>query len=126
MKNLEIFINDFTKALSQLEEGVLIANTNLEIDGTIQRFEFCLELLWKTLKIFLENEGIQCKSPKSTIKEAFQFQLIQDEEIWLEILEDRNLTSHIYDEKESREIFNRIKNHYVTEFNQVLQKLKNQ
>jgi len=113
-------INSFERALDRLIEAVEQAKDELDKDGVIQRFEFTFELLWKTLKSILEYNGIECYSPRNCIKEAFKSNLIDDNEIILDMLEDRNLSSHIYDQKTSEEIFNRIKNVYV----EYLKKLK--
>ena len=68
-------------------------------DGTIQRFEFTTELAWKTVREYLLNEGMtDINTPKSVMKEAFAAGVIDDEQGWLQILNDRNGTSHIYDE----------------------------
>ena len=87
------------------------------IDATIQRFEFCLELCWKTSKRMLAYEGIEVASPRATLKHAFQQNLLRDETIWLDMLDDRNRTSHIYSEQVAQEIFARIKT-YVPEMQQ--------
>jgi nucleotidyltransferase substrate binding protein (TIGR01987 family) len=61
------------------------------------------------MKYFLELEGIdEAKSPRSTLKEAFQYGLIEDGELWIDMLKDRNLTSHIYDESAALEIYEKI------------------
>ena len=78
-------------------------------DGVIQRFEFTYELAWKTAKEYLEDIGIVDKtSPKAVIKEAFAQKLIIDEKSWLLMLNDRNLTSHVYKEEMAEEIAERI------------------
>jgi len=56
---LQVAVVNFVNALSSLEEGVKEAKGELEKDGVIQRFEFTFELMWKTLKIFLYDEGIE-------------------------------------------------------------------
>ncbi len=106
-------ISNFERALDRLIEAVEQAKDELDKDGVIQRFEFTFELLWKTLKSILEYNGIECYSPRNCIKEAFKSNLIDDDEIILDMLEDRNLSSHIYNQKTSEEIFNRIKDVYV-------------
>ena len=103
----------FQDALARLETGVEQAVNELDKDGVIQRFEFTFELLWKSLKALLAYEGIECYSPKSCIKEAFKAGKIPDDEIFLDMLEDRNLSSHIYDKHKSEEIFERIKRVYL-------------
>ena len=126
MKKVEVLlaIERFEKALKKLKEGVKIAQTEIEKDGVIQRFEFTFELFWKTLKIILQYKGIEARSPRSAIKEAFRAGLIDDDEIFLDMLEDRNLTSHIYDETTAEEIFQRIKQIYTPSFEKALLWLK--
>ncbi|WP_457640376.1 nucleotidyltransferase substrate binding protein [Persephonella sp.] len=115
MKKSEVLIKiqNFEKALQRLKEAVERAKDDLDRDGVIQRFEFTVELLWKTLKSVLEYQGIECYSPRACIKEAFKANIIDDDEIILDMLEDRNKSSHIYDEETSEEIFERIKNVYI-------------
>jgi len=106
-------IKNFEKVLSRLREAVERAKDDLDKDGVIQRFEFTVELLWKALKAILEYQGIECYSPRNCIKEAFKANIIDDDEIILDMLEDRNKSSHIYNEDMSEEIFERIKNVYL-------------
>jgi nucleotidyltransferase substrate binding protein (TIGR01987 family) len=90
---------NFSQAYQQLEEAVAQQTySNLERSGLIQTFEFTFELGWKTLKDFLESEGYSPKSPRESIKQAFQVGYIKQGELWLEALEKRNLLSHAYDE----------------------------
>ena len=110
-------------AVNKLDEGINKAKDQLDQDGVIQRFEFTFELLWKALKLFLTDEGIVTKSPKEALKEAFRFGLIKDENIFLDMLEDRNQTSHIYSEDASKKIFERIKKKYLNEIKNVQEEL---
>ena len=111
---LKYSIEKFNKALSRLNIGIKKAKDQLDNDGVIQRFGFTFELLWKTLRLFLLSEGIITKSPKEALKESFRFGLIKDEEIFLDMLDDRNQTSHIYREDVSKEIVRRIKKFYLS------------
>ena len=106
-------IENFKKALARLEEAVAVAQDELDKDGVLQRFEFTVEMLWKALRAVLLYEGVECKSPRSCIKEAFKAGLIGDDEIVLDMIMDRNLSSHIYDQRKSEEIFERIKSEYL-------------
>ena len=124
MKRLNQVINDFSSALKSLKEAVKEAETDLEIDGAIQRFEFTFELCWKTIKRFLELEGLICKSPRGCLKEAYQLRLIKEEKIWLNMIEDRNNSTHVYDKITSREIFGRIKKFYTKEFKTLLSNIE--
>lgn len=108
-----IKIENFENALKKLEEAVLIAKDELDKDGVIQRFEFTVEMLWKALKAILNYQGIECYSPRNCIKEAFRADIINDDEVVLDMLEDRNLSSSIYDRLKSEEMFERIKRVYV-------------
>lgn len=93
-------------------------------DGVIQRFEFTTELAWKTLREYLIDQGyVELNSPKSVLNQSFVIGLFSDERVWLNIINDRNMTSHIYDEKTADEIFQRIKNQYVEEFEKLKSKL---
>ena len=106
-------VHNFERALERLKEAVERAQDELDKDGVIQRFEFTVELLWKSLKAILEYKGIECYSPRNCVKEAFKANIIGDDDIVLDMIEDRSLSSHIYDEKTSDEIFERIKNVYL-------------
>ena len=111
-------------AVKRLNEGIKSAKDQLDQDGVIQRFEFTFELLWKTLKLFLTAEGILIRSPKETLKEAFRFGLIKEEDVYLNMLEDRNQTSHLYREDASNDIFLRIKSEYLKAIKTLLKELK--
>jgi len=88
----------FEKALFKLDEALKAETSELIRDAAIQRFEFSYELMWKSLKNILKESGVICHSPKSCFKEAFSQGWIKDEELWLQMLSDRNLTTHTYDE----------------------------
>ncbi|OEU47699.1 MAG: nucleotidyltransferase [Desulfuromonadales bacterium C00003096] len=115
---------DFGKAFSNLEAAAKGAKTELEIDGTIKRFELCYELSWKLIKELLANLGIICKNPRNCFKQAVINDLIRDEDIWLNMIEDRNELVHIYVFIKSREIFENIKNKYLEPLKWLLEKAK--
>ncbi len=124
-EEIDYALSKLESALVKLKEGVCSAGDELEKDGVIQRFEFTFELLWKTLRLFLRNSGIDTKTPKESLKEAFRIEWIKEEKTFLDMLEDRNKTSHIYDKETSEEIFERIKDNYTQVIEEVLKKLKN-
>ncbi|MCP4652182.1 MAG: nucleotidyltransferase [Candidatus Omnitrophica bacterium] len=105
---------DFQKAVTRLAEALAenLDKGSIVIDGTIQRFEFSFELAWKTIKAVLDYNGVEATTPRAAIKEAFVAKMIDDGEAWIEMLEDRNKTSHIYDEKQAIKIYRRIKDRY--------------
>lgn len=106
----EVFKN-YKKSLKRLEESFSedITKSKLAVDGTIQRFEFTFELAWKLARIILDYYGIQANSPRSAIKESYKMELIKNGKQWIDMLEDRNITSHIYDEKVALKIYKKIK-----------------
>lgn len=112
----KLSLKKFSSALERLGEAVAAPPSPLRSDAVLQRFEFTFELCWKALRIHLsENEGIEVSSPKGTLKEAFRQGLIVDaeEQPFIQMLEDRNLSTHVYDEREALEIFNRVCNGHL-------------
>lgn len=93
---------NFDKAFSRLEKALLILSDDpdnfLLQAGVVQIYEFTFELAWKTLKDYLDAEGFTTPSPKATLRQAFQSGYIQDGDAWMKALNDRNLSSQIYDE----------------------------
>lgn len=83
----------------------IVKPTRTEEAGIIQTFEFTFELGWETLKDLLEAEGYAPKTPRETIKQAFQISFITNGEMWLDALEKRNVLSHAYDEKKRKKPF---------------------
>lgn len=118
---------NYKNAFDRLREGILkFDNTDdLQRDGLIQRFEFTFELSWKILKAIFEDEGLAgLNSPKSVLREAFSAGLIENDELWLLMLTDRNSTSYIYDEKLSTEICNNIINKYCNAFEALIKQIQ--
>ena len=96
---------------ARLAEAVAEPESELVRDATIQRFEFTFEVVWKALKLYLERQGYECGGPRPTLKKAFAENLISNPgegDVWLQMLEDRNLTSHAYDEALARRIYRNI------------------
>lgn len=122
-EEIKYALNKFKDAFSRLNDGVLQAKDELDRDGVIQRFEFTFELLWKCLKVFLEREGIKCATPRDCLKSAFRAGLITDEDAFLNMLDDRNKSSHIYSQQEAGKIFQNIKNSYVAGMEKLLKNL---
>ena len=93
---------NYEKALLLLREALTdVENlSNLEKEGAVQRFEFTFELAWKTLKDYLVHDGVVLDqiTPRSTIKQAFAAKIIGDGQLWIDMLDCRNLMSHTYDE----------------------------
>lgn len=111
----ELF-SDFNSALGRLKEALSedISKGSIIIDGTIKRFEFTFELAWKLAKAVMEHGGkeLSVTYPRMIIKEAYSSGIIKDGETWLAMLDDRNKTSHIYDEKQALKIYSQVKDSY--------------
>ena len=97
--------------------------TELERAGIIQFFEMTFELAWKVLKDYLESEGYMVKSPRETVKQAFQKGLIDNGHIWIDALSNRNLTTHTYDEELATKMTSEILNAYLPELDKLYNKL---
>jgi nucleotidyltransferase substrate binding protein (TIGR01987 family) len=71
----------------------------LEKEGTIQRFEVAYKLAWKTMKDYLEHQGliVDPATPRNAIKEAFAAKLLPDAQVWIDMMLSRNLLTHTYD-----------------------------
>lgn len=118
LERIKEVYEDYKNAVKRLKEALDedISISSLVIDGTIQRFEFTFELAWKLAKSVLDYNGIIASTPRSAVKEAFKAGMIKDGQGWIEMLENRNKTSHIYDEKQALEIYNQIKDKYFKLF----------
>ena len=127
MERFKQRLNEFSNALERLKEGLTkSADDDLYIDGILQRFEFTFELSWKTIKDYMEYQGIITKigSPREIIKTGFAEGIIDDGEAWIKMMLSRNTLSHIYDEITSRNIYKEIKSEYVELFEKLENKLK--
>ena len=103
---------NLSRALLRLREALAVPSDQaLAVDGTIQRFEFTIELCWKTLKRALAFEGIDTTTPREALVQAFAVGLIDDETAWLDMLRDRNRAAHIYDEAMAVDLYQRIRLH---------------
>lgn len=103
-RKLQDSLGNLEKAMAKLESALQIPrDRELVVEGTIQRFEYVIELMWKTLKRALEFEGIQPKTPRESVKEAFKIGWLDDEDEWLDMLDSRNTTSHNYLDEELAE-----------------------
>jgi len=105
---------DLGEALQRLKEAMdlPISPSRIEMDGTIQRYEFCMELFWKNFKNFAEIEGREVLSPRQAISHAYQMKLFDNETLWMDMLQDRNATSHTYKQVKAEQVYAHIKTYY--------------
>lgn len=113
--------SNYQKALTQLTEAVELAQerdlSNLEKQGLIQAFEYTHELAWKTLKDFLAYRGTTgIFGSRDATRRAFQMGLIEAGNIWMDMIQSRNKTSHTYNEETVQAIATLIKTQYFVEF----------
>ncbi len=113
--------DNFNRALKQLTAAVELSAqrefTQLEKQGVIQGFEFVHELAWNVLKDLLEFEGIQgIVGSRGTVREAFKRGLLADGELWLDMIDKRNLTSHTYNAELAQDMVNTIIHSYYPSF----------
>ena len=112
---------NFQSALNQLKDGVDAFNDRdlnlLEKQGLIQAFEFTHELAWNVLKDYAEYQGnFNIKGSRDAVREGFKYSLINDGNLWMQMIETRNLTPHIYDKHTAEEIVDTIVHNYLSEF----------
>jgi len=116
---------NFNKSYSLLDKySTKTKLSELEQAGIIQFFEMTFELGWKVLKDYLEADGYIVKSPRETIKQAFQNEIINDGHIWMDALSVRNLITHTYDENLANKMVNDIVNIYFPELKKMHDKLE--
>jgi nucleotidyltransferase substrate binding protein (TIGR01987 family) len=137
MKKKTLDISSLEKAVASLETAVKSYESNkgslplqerdLLRDGTIQRFEYTFELCWKMIKRYLEMYGLE-KIDKTTNRELFRIAnengLLRDVESWFGYLDDRNQTSHIYDQEIAEDVFSSIEG-FLRNAQFVLDQLRN-
>ena len=107
--------SNFERSFLPLCEALKIESPSVvERAGLIQFFEMAFELSWKLLKDYEELEGFAPKTPREVIKQAFQAELVRDGHGWVNALQDRDLTSHTYNEKVAIDVENRIRIQYFS------------
>lgn len=104
-----------------IEEG----NGDIVLDVAAKRFEFTYEMAWKALKRLLDYQGVDARSPRAIFKEAYAQRLIADEQVWLDMIEIRNLSSHIYDEHEISRLLSQL-DRFLSAFDQLLDSIEKQ
>jgi nucleotidyltransferase substrate binding protein (TIGR01987 family) len=116
---------NFERAFLQLQGAVSKSKlSTLEQAGMIQFYAFTFELAWKTMKDYLIDHQVSVKFPRDTIKEAFHYQLVEDGDVWMDMLEKRNLMSHTYDEELSKLAIDLIRHSYFEAISVLYHKLK--
>ena len=128
MRNIDFKFMNLKKAYGRLKEVCDLYDGKNDIirDSVIQRFEFTYELTHKTLKEFMKYSGVTLENsfPRTIYKKAYVNNIISDDSVWISLLEDRNSTSHIYNESMADEIADRIVNMYVKAVKELVDNLE--
>jgi len=125
--NLVESYNAFRKAYLKLQEFIKEDDkSEISQAGIIHAFEYTFELWWKALQRYVEYVGtVEQYGPSATIKNAFQYGLLEDGQIWMDMLRDRNLTAHTYKEDIARDIYKRIVSTHIKALEQFAQDFDN-
>lgn len=119
---------NYEKALRLLCEALTDVEglSELEKEGVVQRFEFTVELGWKTMKDYLEYNGMVLEpiAPKPVVKQAFAAKIITDGQLWIDMLDRRNLLSHTYDQKVFDQAVQEMAKRFLSGFNELYDFLK--
>ena len=125
MTKYDLQLDQLKRATNRLDEVLSLAKTDVVRDSAIQRFEFCLDLSWKTLQTYLRDEkGVVSNSPKDTFREAFQNKLIKYSEDWIKLVDLRNETVHTYDETTAENVYRELPS-ALERFREILAALAN-
>ncbi|MEB2778997.1 nucleotidyltransferase substrate binding protein [Algoriphagus persicinus] len=105
---------NFRKAMNHLENSLQIPHPDIvQKAGIIHFFEMSFELAWNMVKDYLEEQGfVDIKSPRSALKKAFEMNILENGHAWMDLLQDRNLTAHTYDEQKASDMEQLISNKY--------------
>ncbi len=115
---------NYEKAFLLLERALSItAPSEVERGGIIQFYEMTFELAWKLMKDYLELQGYTVSSPKDAIKQAFQATILEEGQLWMDALSDRNQTTQTYDENKVIEVTAKIKSHYFPVLQQLYKRM---
>ena len=109
---------NYTKAVKQLTKFIAKGELNeLEEQGMIQSFEYTYELAWNTLKDLFEQQGeSNILGSRDAFRLAFKRGVIENGEVWMDMIKKRGLTSHTYNEKVADEMVTSIRDKYFGEF----------
>lgn len=117
---------NFSKAMNHLESALQISKPDIvQKAGIIQFFEMSFELAWNMVKDYLEDQGfVDIKSPRGALKKAFEMSILENGHDWMDLLQDRNLTAHTYDEQKASDMEKLIKDKYFPILKDLLDSFK--
>lgn len=102
----KLSLTELEKALRRLKEALALPKDDIVRDSVIQRFEFTVELSWKSLLRALKEQGMQdALTPKNVIREGARLGFVSDPELWIYLIDQRNLSSHTYKEDLAEQVY---------------------
>ena len=112
--------------MGHLENALQIPEPDMvQKAGIIQFFEMSFELAWNMVKDYLEEQGfVDIKSPRGALKKAFEVNILEKGHEWMDLLQDRNLTAHIYDEQKATDMEHLIRDKYFRILKELLESFK--
>ncbi len=122
-------LSRFQSIVGKREQFISDGYGDVYLDLAVKRFEFTYEMAWKAIKRYIQYLGLDCKSPRSCIMEAYTQSMIENEAAWLDMIEMRNRTSHTYDESEVSELLDKLVKYeeaFTSLKNHITQELANQ
>ncbi len=124
MEKINYKFSQLQQASRRLDEALALdfPTPDTKADSVIQRFEFTAELFWKFLKAVLDFKGVEVNAaPIDVVRAAKAVGFIAADETWIDLIRDRNLTSHTYDEAQAQEIYQRIRDRYAGMFREFIE-----
>lgn len=118
-------LESYKKAFKQFENGVILYKSkelsDLEKQGIIQSFEYCFELGWNLMKDYLNYQGIyDIRGSRDAIRLAFKYDIVDDADVWIEMISVRNMTTHTYDPDILKDVLEEIINTFYPSLKQLL------
>jgi nucleotidyltransferase substrate binding protein (TIGR01987 family) len=121
--------SNYKKALKRLNENVRIFDEenmeNFVLEAMIKCFELSYELAWNTMKDYISYKGFkkEIHGSRDSIRAAVNFHLIENEDTWMDMIEDRNRASHAYDEENAQILAKTIPSLYIDLLNKFEKKM---
>lgn len=118
---------NYQSALRELSEFIDLGElSKYEEQGLVKAFEYTYELAWKTLKDFLEYQGVEeIVGSRDAFRNAFKLDIVQDGHLWMNMIESRNKTAHTYNKKTAEEIADDVRERFYPAFRELESYLQN-
>lgn len=108
---MDRILEDFKNSIERLKEVLVEKPDRVVRDSAIKRFELCFDLAWKAIKLYAKKEGLECQSPRACFQVAFQLNLVENEELWPDMIDERNKSVHIYNEQSADMVYAKLRDY---------------